>query len=397
MSLTRRGWLLLAGSAALFVSGRLLGVVELIVLGAAAALLVLGAAWQVRATPLRLEATRELHPARVHAGSDSRVELAIANRGRRRTPVLAVRDPFDGGRRQAGFLLAPLAPGEVARAAYRLPTQRRGVFDLGPLEVVRTDAFGVASAAVTVASRTQLTVYPRIEPIAPLPHTIGHDPYAGADHPNALGSMGDDFYALRPYETGDDLRRVHWASTARLDDLMIRQDEMPWQGRVTVLLDARRRAHTPESFELAVSAAASIVAANWGRRSLVRLVTSDGLDTGWAAGASHTDAVMELLATVAASRHDRLTEVLGALRQAGNGGALAVVTAGATEDDQAAIARLRTRFGSVTTVVFDPSSWDPALPPRGADTPGLVRVTGAAPFATAWDRAVARQRAGVRA
>jgi len=49
-----------------------------------------------------------------------------------------------------------------------------------------------------------------------------------------VGRVGDDFYALRPYVVGDDMRKVHWPSTARRDELMVRQDELPWQGRVTI-------------------------------------------------------------------------------------------------------------------------------------------------------------------
>src|SRR5207249_11446891 len=105
-----------------------------------------------------------------------------------------------------------------------------------------------------------------------LPQSRGHDPLAGADHPTAVASSGEDFYALRAYEVGDDLRRVHWPSTARLDELMIRQNEMPWQARVTVLLDGRRRAHSGESLGLAASAAASTVAACCQLGSLVGLV-----------------------------------------------------------------------------------------------------------------------------
>jgi uncharacterized protein (DUF58 family) len=397
--LTRRGWGVLGGALAMAFAGRLLGIQELYVLAAAGVVLVLVALWTVRTSPVRLAATRELHPAKVHAGSDSRVELAVVNRASRRTPVLLVRDPFDGGRRQARFLLAPLVPGEVARAAYRLPTHQRGVFSLGPLEVARSDAFGLATSTATVATATELTVYPHVDVIAPLPHTVGHDPYAGADHPNAIGQMGEDFYALRPYEVGDDLRRVHWPSTARTDDLMIRQDEMPWQGRVTVVLDTRRRAHTPESLELAISAAASILSASWRRRSLVRLVTSDGFDSGWAAGAAHTEAVMEHLAALQSSKRDRMADVLAGLRRSGNGGAVAMVTAGASGDDLDAAARLRTRFGSVHLVVFDPSSWDPQLAKRAAFAApsstagrrgGVIRVTSDAPFAQLWNEAMAR-------
>jgi uncharacterized protein (DUF58 family) len=398
--ITRRGWLLLAGSVVLATGGWLLGVEELSVVAAAIVSLVMLAAAQVRRAPLHLLAARELHPAKVHAGTDSRVDLVVRNAAPRRTPVVTVRDPFDGGRRQARFLLAPLAPNEVARAAYRLPTGRRGVYSLGPLEVTRSDSFGLASVSVTAAPATQLTVYPHVDTIAALPHTVGHDPYAGADHPNALGQLGEDFYALRPYEVGDDLRRVHWPSTARLDELMIRQDEMPWQGRATVLLDVRRRAHNGESFELAVSAAASIVQASWGRRSLVRLVTTDGWDSGFAAGVSHAEAVMEHLAVLKPGRHDRLADVLSVLRRSGSGGALAAVTGVPADDDLESLLRLRGRFGALIVVAFDPSAWDAAAaiqrrgsPASQASRPGVLVATADAPFAAMWNQAMTARRA----
>jgi uncharacterized protein (DUF58 family) len=400
--ITRRGWLLLAGASVFATAAWLLGVEELSVVAAAAVALVVLAVMQVRRAPLQLAANRELHPAKVHAGTDSRVDLVVRNSSAKRTPVLTVRDPFDAGRRQARFLLAPLAPGEVARAAYRLPTGRRGVYSLGPLEVSRSDSFGLATVTMTAAPATQLTVYPHVDTISPLPHTVGHDPYAGADHPNALGQLGEDFYALRPYEMGDDLRRVHWPSTARLDELMIRQDEMPWQGRATVLLDVRRRAHNGESFELAVSAAASVVQASWGRRSLVRLVTTDGWDSGFAAGVTHAEAVMEHLAVLKPGRHDRLADVLGVLRRSGSGGALAAVTGVPADEDLDSLLRLRGRFGSLVVVAFDPSAWDTAAALRrrsaGADDapmrPGIVLVTAEAPFPRIWNQMMTSRRAG---
>src|SRR5438105_13844791 len=73
--------------------------------------------------------------------------------------------------------------------------------------------------------------------------------------------VGIDFFALREYEMGDDLRRVHWRSTARTGELMLRQDEMPWESRATILLDNRPSTHSGDSFERAVEAAASIATA----------------------------------------------------------------------------------------------------------------------------------------
>src|SRR5438105_1825088 len=211
------------------------------------------------------------------------------------------------------------------------------------------ELLGLASATTEVAPETELTVYPHVDTIVSLPQSRGHDPLAGADHPTAVASSGEDFYALRAYEVGDDLRRVHWPSTARLDELMIRQNEMPWQARVTVLLDVRRQAHRGESLELAVSAAASIVAACWQRGSLVRLVTTDGVDSGYAARHAHVEAIMETLASVELSRHDHLTGVLGSLTRPGNaGGLVALFTADAQGGEMDKVARLQWRFASLT-------------------------------------------------
>lgn len=404
--LSRRGWGVLATSVALLVAGRVLGLVELYILAATSVALCAAAAAYVSLHGLDVRTDRVLHPPRVHAGGSSRVDLGIRNAGRRRTPVLEVRDPFDRGWRWARFLVPPLAPGATSRAAYRLPTEERGIFDIGPLEVSLSDPFGLARRRYSSAGVTQLTVYPRIDLVSPVPAARGHDPQSAAHHPRALLGHGDDFYALRPYEVGDDLRRVHWASTARVDDLMIRQDEMPWQSRVTILVDVRRSVHTPESLELAVSAAASIHAASLRERSLVRLVSTDGVDSGSGSGPSHSEPILEHLATVEASREDRLAGVIDSLRRAGNGGVLAMVTTDRVPAaDLQAMARLRSRYSSILLVMFEHSAYGagvPALARRHQGAPGgasgipagvlpaltsVVRVTAASPFAAAWEQA----------
>ena len=171
---------------------------------------------------------------------------------------------------------------------------------IGPLEVVVGDPFGLTSLATVAAPKVALTVYPHVDQIDPLPYTTGHDPLAGARQPNSLGRTGEDFYALRPYVVGDDLRRIHWPSSARHDELLVRQNELPWQGRTTVLLDVRKAAHSGDSLEVAVSAAASIVAATARRNDLVRLVTTAGTDSDFAPGSDHVEAIMEHLAVVPA-------------------------------------------------------------------------------------------------
>ena len=384
---------MLGGALLLLTAARLFGIPELFATAAAMIVLVVGAAIYARTTKYSLAASRVVRPSRVHLGVPSRVDLTVRNTGRRRSPVLAVRDSFDGGRRWARFSLAPLSPGESARAAYRLPTEERGIFALGPLELVLSDPFGLATASSAVAGQTDLVVFPRVHRIRPLPDTQGPDPQGGAGHPTALSQVGEDFYALREYQTGDDLRRVHWPSTARLDELMIRQDDMPWQGRATVLVDLRRNVHTPESFELALEAAASIADASQRRRSLVRLVTTDGGDTDFGSGAAHLDLVLERLAAARMQGTSHLAPALAMLRRSGGGGAVAVITTSrASNADLQAVSRLRSRYGSIVLVMLERSATEAvaSAAPRPVPRVGvLVRVTATEPFSVAWDRAMA--------
>lgn len=386
--LTRQGWLVAGGATVLIVAGRVFGVLELFVLGAAAGALLLFAVAFVALTRLRMAVGRLVTPPRVYAGNQSRVELSVRNDGSRRTPVLRLFDPVTGTR-GAELLVSPLAPGAIAQAAYRLPTERRGIITVGPLEVVVSDPFGLASSSTEAAARTELTVFPHLDTVVPVPQTSGYDPHAGAEHPSALGRTGEDFYALRQYVVGDDLRRVHWPSTARRDELMVRQDELPWQGRVSVLLDVRRSAHTPASLEIAVSAAASIITACWKRRDLVRFATTDGVDFGFAGGSAHVEAIMEHLAVVPACAGGTLRGMVDSLSSNAAAGSFVVIVGGVAEGELAMLTQLRGRFGSVTVVQIDRSAWDPAAPvPRPSASSRLVRVDRDQPFATAWNHAM---------
>jgi uncharacterized protein (DUF58 family) len=379
--LTTQGWLVAIASMGLVAAGRLFGIVELYLLGTGGAALVIAAAVSVARTRLRLDVRRALRPPRVHAGSPGRVDLEITNHRHRRSPLLTLRDPVGDGR-SASVVVAPLAAGETVRATYRLPTQRRGLLVIGPLSIEVADPFGLASATVDAAPVTDLTVWPAVDDVVPLPHTIGDDPHGGTDHPNALTAAGEDFYALRAYVVGDDLRHVHWRSTARRDELMVRQDEMPWQGRATVLLDTRAEAHTPATFELAVSAAASIVMACNRRRFLLRLVTTAGEDTGSGADHAHVEQILERLATVALAPDGSLANTAAGLRR--GSGALALLVGGRA-DEAEAVARLRRSFPHCTAVSFREG-----VDVRGS-TPGLLVVDDEHPFREVWSRALGRR------
>ncbi len=321
---TRQGLLTTIGAVALIAIGRFLGLTELFAIGAAVAMLVAACGIWVATRSIDVVVSRSVRPSRVHVGNPCTVEVQVRNRGRRTSPVLRLRDPVT---RTAGadLLLAPIGLRKTSKVAYRLPTSTRGLVTVGPMTVEVTDPFGLASARSKAARPVEITVLPRIDEIPPLPRTVGPDPDSGAET-GSLGRVGEDFAALRPYVVGDDLRRVHWPSSARTDDdLLVRQDDIPWQGRICVVLDLRREAHDVETIERAVSAVASILRTHLRRGDHVRLVSTTGIDSGYGVGASHLDGLLEYLAVADRSNRGTMHAALD-MAERGASGALVVVT-----------------------------------------------------------------------
>ncbi len=324
-----------------------------------------------------------MRPARVPAGVPARVELAVVNHGRHESPILAAQDPFDGGRRWARFLVAPLRPGELRWAAYSLPTSRRGVFELGPLQLQLSDPFGLARVVTVGCPTSTLTVHPRVDVIRLRTVPAEPDPDQRLPQP-VVGRLGDEFYALREYRIGDDLRRVHWASTARTNQLMIRQPENLLQGRLTVALDLRAAVHDQGTLEAALSAAASLVMSGIRGRTHVRVITTTGLDTGFGSTAAHGAAILDVLA--AAQPHTG-SSLLDELRvNQGTGPLVLITTQSATGAELAAIARAGRR-DRLTLVVFERSA--DGAPRLGLDrvpaNSRAVTVRAGASFRSAWE------------
>src|SRR5690606_33189547 len=114
---------------------------------------------------------------------------------------------------------------------------------------------------------------------------------SGDSRARSVAVHGEDDVATREYRNGDDLRRVHWRSTARVGELMVRREEQPWESRATIVLDTRRHGHHGEgptsSFEWAVSAAGSV--ALHLRRSGYRIRLVTGMSAATPGGAASVD------------------------------------------------------------------------------------------------------------
>jgi uncharacterized protein (DUF58 family) len=407
--MTRSGKLVLVAGIIGLVAGRIFGLDEVVLLAIAALLLLLVAGAWVRLRHPGVHIERRVTPSRVNAGEASHVELSVRAAGTRTSPPITLTDPVTG---TAGAIvaLAPVPPGEPVDATYALPTEHRGVVWVGPLQLELSDPFGLAVRRHEAAPARRLTVLPRVDLIAPVRSGRGDDPLGEVSRGDALSPAGDEFAALRPYVVGDELRRVHWRTSARLDTLMTRREERPWQGRCTVLLDVRSAAHNAASLERAVSAAASVAAASIRGDESVRLLTTGGFDSGHGAGRTHLDQLLEELAVVGTSETAALTPALAALRGAAAGGSLVVLTT--SDADLSSLHVVQRSFRNVVTVAFDrpavddtgtrPGRWMPRVdradrvdePLEGGAAPWAgaghltIPVAPATPFPQAWQRAM---------
>ena len=377
---TPRGWALCVAAVALAGLGRALGMRELYVLAAGGPVLVAAGLAYVWTRRVALDVHRRLYPARLPAGGDVRVELRLTNTGRLPLPPL---DLADGDR--PGLLLEGLAGRTTAATSYRLVAHRRGLVPVGPLRVRLSDPFGVASRAAGAFAPATLTVLPRTEPVAPPPDPPSGATIIGLRKPVAAPLGGEDFHALRPYVDGDDLRLVHWPTSARRDDLLVRQEEAPRIRNTAVLLDLRGSLHDGASLEVAASAAASVATTALDDDGMVRLVTTGGIDTGTAGGEAHLDALMDVLAGVAADRATDLDAAVAALGDDTGATVVVVTTTALVGGDLSAVARLRRLSPLVIAVVLEVAGGHP--PPRvPADI--VVRVGRQERFGLAWERAV---------
>jgi uncharacterized protein (DUF58 family) len=385
--LTRRGWSLLGASFGLLVAGRLLGTVELAALSIAGfGLLVFGALW-TRRQPARVRVDRLVRPARMHVGDDGRVDLSLTNMGARHTPVLAVTDSFEDGRRAARFLVAPLPPGHSGRGAYRVPTTRRGQFALGPLTVALTDPFGVVRRTWPAGEMDEVIVAPRIHEVVGLGNVTGSPLRVVSRGPTRIlpSDVGDEFLTLREYEVGDDLRRVHWRSTAHSDDLMVRQEEAQRRPEITIVLDTRSGPHDVASFELAVEAVASVATAmvRIGRR--VDVLATSGLRL---ATASPRDLVllMDQLAVIQTEPGDRLGGVMEGFGNRRPSGALVAVTGRVDGATSEAFRQAASGFGVTILVGTRPGG---AAGASARHARSFLTIDAASkPFPSAWNEAI---------
>jgi len=371
---TARGVGLSIAAVVLLGVGLLAGYPELTVLGAAGLAAVLFAlVFAAGVPPLAVERTVE--PQRVDRDAACTVTLAVANTSSWRPATIVATDRCGG--QEVPVPLVGLLPRARREVSYPVPTSRRGRLRVGPLRVSRLDPFGLVTTARSHGGTTDVWVYPRRYPL------LGSPPGATRSLDGLVDRVPHGsitFDSLREYVVGDELRRVHWRTSARIGQLMVREQLDTALPTLVLLLDDRASSHSgggggSASFESACEAAASVVAAAYAQELPVTLQLVSGARVG-TGGGREARAYLDVLAEAELGAGE-LSTVVTRLRQAPAGDTAVFLTGPGGRESWAAVGGLRGAYRSVSGVVFEPT----VAPP---DASGLLSVADGAQFAARW-------------
>ncbi|MFV2086969.1 DUF58 domain-containing protein [Micromonospora sp. LOL_021] len=368
--LTTRGRSFLAAGAAAVVSALILGEKDLLRVAILLAILPLLAALYVGRSRYKLACTRSLEPHRVPVGSTARVVLRLQNLSRLPTGTLLLEDrlPYALGSRPR-VVLERLGAQQASSVAYTVRAEVRGRYEVGPLVVRLTDPFGLCELTRAFPSVDRLTVIPQVTAL-PSVRLAGEYAGSGDSRARSVAVHGDDDSATREYRRGDDLRRVHWKSTARTGELMVRREEQPWETRATVVLDTRAYAHCGEgptaSFEWAVAAAASIAVHFRSNGYRLRLVTDTGIDAD-ATEADGDGLLLDRLADVTASQRSDIATLVDQVRRRSDSSLVVALFGALTPTEAELLAGLRGNRSTCVGLLIDSSTWMNLSPDERAE------------------------------
>ena len=277
------GRIVIAGAIGCLLVGFLLHWSELVFMGVTlAAALAIAAVYAIGRTTYSV--TVELNPRRVVVGGRALGRIAVTNSGSR--PVLPSRIELPVGAAHAEFQLPRLTPGQEHEDLFAVPTHRRALILAGPATSVRGDQLGLLRRTQTWTDRIELFVHPVTTRLKASAQGLVRDLEGQATKTITNSDLA--FHALRPYEQGDSMRNVHWRTSARTGQLMVRQYQETRRSQLLLVFGADAAHYaSDEEFELAVSVLASIGVHVIGEENQII--------AGWDGGALHTVSPVSLL------------------------------------------------------------------------------------------------------
>ena len=259
-------------------------VVSFIVIGYFAALL------NVRRLALGREA-----PSAVHRGENFAITHRLENR-KRWFPAISIRvggfrEPPERG---AFVEKVPAHGAAIVRLQMNLPA--RGVYELPPVSVASAFPFGLYERIYIYKAPATVVVYPRVKAVRP---TVLEQMHGTGETPRLRHGEGEEFFSLRDYVPGDDLRKIVWRVSARLNHLVVRELEPTTSRNVMICIDTRRAqdANFDEHFEDAMDLAASLAVSFLNRQYAVGVMTPDR-KIGLGEANAHAITILDALARV---------------------------------------------------------------------------------------------------
>lgn len=298
--------------------------------------------WRLAATTLRQVHVRRRVPRAVYAGELVPIEVELCNQRKRngswavvaRDHVCLEHGQPDKDLLQPAVLFSCLPAGESRRQTYRARLPQRGQYRFGPVDVSTRFPFGLFRRTITLDTRDTLTVFPRLGRLtsawAMHHHAVAEGTLGGRRSTRAPG----EFFDVREWQAGDSLRWVHWRSSARHGELVVRQFEQTRHRDVIVIVDLWQPdapdTEDLENVELAVSFAATVIVDQCRRRDNNLSVSIGGAEPASAKGitsdALMADILRKLAVARATSEDDLSAEFEADLEQVTAGAAVLVIS-----------------------------------------------------------------------
>jgi uncharacterized protein (DUF58 family) len=389
---TRRGVVVLVAGLVLAAAGYRFGYRELVALGVVAVVVFLAALGIAGSRPA-VVVERVAEPRRVIRGELCTAVVKMRSTTRWRRQVLVGEEHIRHGDTRTASVPVPLIrlrPKARSFLRYPLPSRQRGIVDVGPMELSRRDPLGLVASTRRYGGVERVWVHPRWYPLRTVPVGASRS-LDGLVDAAQYGSI--TFHALREYVPGDDLRHVHWRTSAHVGELMVREHVETSLPRIVVLVDDRAGAHpaatTVDSLEETMDAAATVVLAALraglhvelhlvsGRSVTPQVAGCTAAGVPVAGAGPYLDLLTEAQRTADAS----LPAAVHRLRARHRGDTLVLVTGSHDGADLEQVALLRDVYPTVVAAVFGEGR------PLPGALPGviLMSVRTAAEFPARWD------------
>jgi uncharacterized protein (DUF58 family) len=306
LGITRVGQIAVVGAIGLWFMARVVAgtAIYLFAYGCAALVVI---SYLIAPRKLKLEGERAgLYP-RAQEGDRLDVEVKLTAKRTVSTFILEERVPERLGN-PVRLPIAKLSSGSAVSHRYGLRAARRGVYEIGPLVAIAGDPLGLSQRETIVAEPFELLVHPRVELVSDRPLTRQFEDPPIRPPVSKPWPSGLEFYGMREYALGDDLRRIVWRASARTGKIMVREAEQGITDQITIVIDTDRGTHSrdgedlSESFETGVRVVASLGVRHLREGYEVSVFTNQGPLTRPLRGATSQLILLDNLARLEQSR-----------------------------------------------------------------------------------------------